>query len=75
MPGKIFTDRFGQLSGGEGLENVKHVSVNAAARVNNRAENSHQPTREHEGRSAVCSWCAHDARLSDSNQGDLTQVD
>jgi hypothetical protein len=29
---------------------VKHVFVKAAARVNNRAENSHQPTRERERR-------------------------
>jgi putative transposase len=27
---------------------VKHVLVQAAARVNNRAENSHQPTRRRE---------------------------
>jgi putative transposase len=32
------------------LVNVKHVFVKAAARVNNRAENSHQPTREPERR-------------------------
>ncbi|MGF6916014.1 transposase-like protein [Paraburkholderia sp. 40] len=32
------------------LVNVKHVFVKAAARVNNRAENSHQPTRERERR-------------------------
>ncbi len=32
------------------LANVKHVLVKAAARVNNRAENSHQPTRERERR-------------------------
>ncbi|SIT49825.1 conserved hypothetical protein [Paraburkholderia ribeironis] len=30
------------------LANVKHVFVKAAARVNNRAENSHQPTRRRE---------------------------
>lgn len=30
------------------LANVKHVFVKAAARVNNRAENGHQPTRERE---------------------------
>jgi putative transposase len=29
---------------------VKHVFVKAAARLNNRAENSHQPTRERERR-------------------------
>ena len=32
------------------LANVRHVFVKAAARVNNRAENSHQPTRERERR-------------------------
>ncbi|KGV18437.1 IS6 family transposase [Burkholderia pseudomallei] len=32
------------------LANVKHVFVKAAARVNNRAENSHQPTRKRERR-------------------------
>lgn len=30
------------------LAGVKHVFVKAAARVNNRAENSHQPTRRRE---------------------------
>lgn len=32
------------------LANVKHVFVKAAARLNNRAESSHQPTRERERR-------------------------
>lgn len=32
------------------LANVKHVFVKASARVNKRAENSHQPTRERERR-------------------------
>lgn len=32
------------------LANVKHVFVKASACVNNRAENSHQPTRERERR-------------------------
>ncbi|MGF6653620.1 transposase-like protein [Paraburkholderia youngii] len=32
------------------LANVKHVFVKAAVRVNNRAENSHQPARERERR-------------------------
>lgn len=32
------------------LANVWHVFVKACARVNNRAENSHQPTRERERR-------------------------
>lgn len=32
------------------LANAKHVCVKARARLNNRAENSHQPTRERERR-------------------------
>ena len=32
------------------LAHVRHVFVKASARVNNRAENSHQPTRERERR-------------------------
>src|SRR5579859_102453 len=32
------------------LAHVKHLFVKASARVNNRAENSHQPTRERERR-------------------------
>ncbi|MGF6439741.1 transposase-like protein [Paraburkholderia youngii] len=32
------------------LANIKHVFVKASARVNNRAEDSHQPTRERERR-------------------------
>ena len=32
------------------LAEVKHVFFKAAARLNNRAENSHQPTRERERR-------------------------
>jgi putative transposase len=32
------------------LAYVKHVFVKAAARLNNRAENSHQPTRERDRR-------------------------
>jgi putative transposase len=32
------------------LANVQHVFVKASARVSNRAENSHQPTREREHR-------------------------
>jgi putative transposase len=32
------------------LANVKHVFVKAAVRLKNRAENSHQPTRERERR-------------------------
>jgi putative transposase len=40
---------------------VKHVFVKAAARLNNRAENSHQPTRERE------------RRMSDSREPKRTQ--
>jgi putative transposase len=32
------------------LPHVKHVFVKASARVDNRAKNSHQPTRERERR-------------------------
>ncbi len=32
------------------LAHVKHVFVKVSARVNNRAKNSHQPTRERERR-------------------------
>jgi putative transposase len=32
------------------LADIKHVFVKAAPRVNNRAENNHQPTRERERR-------------------------
>ncbi|MGF6899738.1 transposase-like protein [Paraburkholderia sp. GAS348] len=32
------------------MAHVKHVFVKASARINNRAENSHQPTRERERR-------------------------
>lgn len=32
------------------LAHVKHVFVKASARVDNRAKNSHQPTRERERR-------------------------
>ncbi|WP_436196940.1 hypothetical protein [Paraburkholderia hospita] len=36
------------------LAQVKHVFVKAAARVNNRAENSHQPTRRRERQMCGC---------------------
>ncbi|MCA7995281.1 IS6 family transposase [Burkholderia cepacia] len=53
-PRKIVTDQLRSYPAGEAgipeLANVKHVFVKAAARVNNRAENSHQPTRERERR-------------------------
>ena len=54
VPRKIVTDQLLSYpvakSSIPALANVKHVFVKAAARVNNRAENSHQPTRERERR-------------------------
>jgi putative transposase len=48
-PRKIVTDQLrsypGAKAGISALAGVKHVFVKAAARVSNRAENSHQPTR------------------------------
>ncbi|ABX19404.1 ISBmu22 truncated transposase [Burkholderia multivorans ATCC 17616] len=53
-PKKIVTDQLGSYPAAKAeipkLTNVKHVFVKASARVNNRAENSHQPTRERERR-------------------------
>jgi putative transposase len=53
-PRKILTDQLRSHPAAKAeiaeLANVKHVFVKAAARVNNRAENSHQPTRERERR-------------------------
>jgi putative transposase len=54
VPKKIVTDQLRSYPAAKAeipeLANVKHVFVKAAARVNNRAENSHQPTRERERR-------------------------
>jgi len=54
VPGKIVTDRLRSYPAAKAeipeLANVRHVFVKASARVNNRAENSHQPTRERERR-------------------------
>ncbi|CAE6838631.1 hypothetical protein R69749_06934 [Paraburkholderia domus] len=54
VPRRIVTDQLRSYPAAKSripeLANVKHVFVKAAARVNNRAENSHQPTREHERR-------------------------
>jgi transposase-like protein len=54
VPRKIVTDQLRSYPAAKGeipeLANVKHVFVKAAARLNNRAENSHQPTRERERR-------------------------
>lgn len=53
-PHKIVTDQLRSYPAARAeiseLANVKHVFVKASARVNNRAENSHQPTRERERR-------------------------
>lgn len=54
VPRKIITDQLRSYPAAKAeipaLANVKHVFVKAAARLNNRAENSHQPTREREPR-------------------------
>ncbi|MGF6962485.1 IS6 family transposase [Paraburkholderia youngii] len=54
VPRKIVTDQLRSYPTAKAdipeLLNVKHVFVKAAARVNNRAENSHQPKRERERR-------------------------
>jgi putative transposase len=54
VPRKIVTDQLRSYPAAKSripaLANVKHVFVKAAARVNNRAENGHQPTRERERR-------------------------
>src|SRR6201988_4057709 len=54
VPRKIVTDQLRSYPAAKAdipeLASVKHVFVKAAARVNNRAENSHQPTRERERR-------------------------
>ncbi|UIF88379.1 IS6 family transposase (plasmid) [Cupriavidus necator] len=53
-PRKIITDQLRSYPAAKAdipeLANVKHVFVKASARVNNRAKNSHQPTRERERR-------------------------
>ncbi|WP_183717413.1 DDE-type integrase/transposase/recombinase, partial [Paraburkholderia tropica] len=52
VPRKIVTDHLRSYPAAKAdipeLARVKHVFVKAAARVNNRAENSHQPTRRRE---------------------------
>ncbi|WP_422662194.1 IS6 family transposase [Paraburkholderia sp.] len=54
VPRKIVSDQLRSYPAAKAeipeLLNVKHVFVKAVARVNNRAENSHQPTRERERR-------------------------
>ena len=52
LPRKIVTDQLRSYPAAKAdipeLAHTKHVSVKAAARVNNCAENSHQPTRRRE---------------------------
>jgi putative transposase len=52
VPRKIVTDQLRSYPAAKAdipaLAHVKHVFVKTAARVNNRAENSHQPTRRRE---------------------------
>jgi len=54
VPRKIVTDQLRSYPAAKAeipeLANVKHMFVKAAARLNNRAENIHQPTRERERR-------------------------
>jgi len=54
VPRKIVTDQLRSYPAAKAdipeLVNVKHVFAKAAARVNIRAESSHQPTRERERR-------------------------
>jgi putative transposase len=54
VPRKIVTDQVRSYPAAKAeipeLAGVKHVFVKATARLNNRAENSHQPTRERERR-------------------------
>ncbi|PRY04392.1 DDE superfamily endonuclease [Paraburkholderia sp. BL25I1N1] len=54
VPRKIITDQLRSYPAAKAeipeLGSVKHVFAKAAARLNNRAENSHQPTRERERR-------------------------
>jgi putative transposase len=53
-PSSIVTDQLRSYPAAKAeipeLANVRHVFVKASARVSNRAENSHQPTRERERR-------------------------
>ena len=54
VPRKIVTDQLRSYPAAKAeiaqLASVRHMFVKACARVNNRAENSHQPTRERERR-------------------------
>jgi len=61
VPGTIVTDQLRSYPAAKAdvseLVNVRHVFIKAAARVNNRAENSHRPTRERERRMRGFSDC------------------
>ena len=54
MPERIVTDKLASYAVAEegipALQSVKHVHVRAATRLNNRMEQSHQPTRARERR-------------------------
>jgi putative transposase len=64
VPRKIVTDQLRSYPAAKAdipeLAHVKHVFVKAAARVNNRAENSHQPTRRREHQ--MCGFAMRVAR-------------
>jgi putative transposase len=61
LPRKIVTDQLRSYPAAKAdipeLAHAKHVFVKAAARVNNRAENSHQPTRRCEPRHQMNAAC------------------
>jgi putative transposase len=59
------------------LANVRHVFVKASARVNNRADNSHQPTRERERRipQGDFPWGVRGFRLPERTQAFLSSFD
>jgi putative transposase len=68
VPRKIVTDQLRSYPAAKAdipeLAHVKHVFVKAAACVNNRAENSHQPTRRREPPDARFLRCASHAGAS-----------
>lgn len=67
VPRKIVTDRLLSYPAARAevpqLASVKHVFVKASARVNHRAESSHQPTRRRERQMQGCSWSALSTQL------------
>jgi putative transposase len=64
VPRKIVTDQLRSYPAAKAeiaeLANVKYMFVKAAARLNNRAENSHQPTRDRE-RGACVAFASRNA--------------